>query len=97
MNQMEEEGQKPHARRKTDETQNVNTDFHIGVQNGLVTIRFNDPVNSILLPPEQALEIAVAIMKYARRAGLKEPVVWRVGENKPRKLLNPNDRERGDA
>jgi hypothetical protein len=44
------------------------------VQDGKVAIRFPHPVQWFAMEPEQAVEMAVAMIKNARRAGFKQPV-----------------------
>lgn len=51
----------------------------VGLEDGRVVLQFPNPVVWVGFTGDEAMEIAVAIMKYARRAGLSKPVTWRVG------------------
>jgi hypothetical protein len=45
----------------------------------VVVLRFPKPVAWFGVGPAQAMEIAVCLMKHARRCGHREPLVFRVG------------------
>jgi hypothetical protein len=49
----------------------------------VVVMRFPKPVAWFGVGPAQAMEIAVAMMKHARRCGHREPLVFRVGDDRP--------------
>lgn len=55
----------------------------VGIVDGQVMLRFPRAVTSVGFAPRLALEVAVSMMKHARRAGVNEPLVWRVGEPRP--------------
>lgn len=59
------------------------TDIRVGVENGQVVLQLPKAVSAIGFSPRLALEVGVSLMKHARRAGLKEALVWRVGDHRP--------------
>lgn len=67
----------------------------VWIEDGRVVLAVQRPATRVSFTPDQALEVAVSIMKHARRAGLKEPMVWRVGEPRPRSALNLSKIEGG--
>lgn len=54
------------------------TAMEIGNEAGRVVIRFARPVTWLGLTGAHAMELAVMLMKHARRVGATQPVVWRV-------------------
>lgn len=52
----------------------------IGIHHDKVVLKFAQPVGEFGLSGAHAMELAVALMKHARRVGVTQPVVWRIGE-----------------
>lgn len=48
----------------------------IGIENGRVVLQFPKPVVWVGFTSDDAVEIAVALMKYARRLGLSKTMVF---------------------
>ena len=46
----------------------------IGMEKGNVVMHFKSPVVWIGFPPEQAIELAQSLIKFARKAGCKTPL-----------------------
>lgn len=54
--------------------------IQVGVENDRVVIRFPKPVLWVGMTGDEAIDIAQALMKHARRAGITAPIVLRIGE-----------------
>lgn len=52
----------------------------IGERDGKVVIEFPKPVAWIGFTGDQAMEIAQALIKHARKVGISAPMVLRIGE-----------------
>lgn len=71
-------GEYPNGRMNADDTGAVA--MQVGVEEGRVVLRFPKPVAWIGMTGDEAMDIARALMKHARRAGITAPVVLRLGE-----------------
>lgn len=54
------------------------TPMEIGVEEGRVVMKFARPITWLGLTGAHAMELAVMLMKHARRVGATESVVWRL-------------------
>lgn len=52
----------------------------VGAEDGRVVLRFPKPVAWIGFTGDGAMEIAQALIKYARRVGVTAPLILRIGE-----------------
>ena len=52
----------------------------ITTENGVVKMEFPKPVAWIGFTGDQAMEIAQTLIKHARKVGVKNPLVLRIGE-----------------
>lgn len=86
----------PNNRRKSDAAHEVISNCDVGIEDGYVFMQFPKPTIVTWFPPQQAMEIAVALMKYARRAGLKAAITWPAEETKARRNPNSNEYKRGE-
>lgn len=71
-------GEYPNGRMNADDAGAVA--MQVGVEEGRVVVRFPKPVAWIGMTGDEAMDIARALMKHARRAGITAPVVLRLGE-----------------
>lgn len=71
-------GEYPNGRMNADDAGAVA--MQVGVEEGRVVVRFPKPVAWIGMTGDEAMDIAQALMKHARRAGITAPVVLRLGE-----------------
>lgn len=53
--------------------------MQIGVESGKVVVRFPKPVAWFGMSPDEAMELASAIVKHARAAGATAPLTLKVG------------------
>lgn len=53
--------------------------YAVGVENGKVIMRFPKPVAWVGFNGDQALELAAALIKHARNAGVTSPLVIQIG------------------
>lgn len=49
---------------------------YVGLDRGRVMLHFGTPPVWVGMTPAHALEVAVSLMKHARRAGNTTPIVW---------------------
>lgn len=53
----------------------------IGIERDKVVMKFAKPLDQFDLSSAHAMEVAVALMKHARRIGATTSIVWRVTSN----------------
>lgn len=51
----------------------------VGVENGLVVLRFPKPVAWVGMTGDEAFELAQCLLRHARNAGVTAPLIIRVG------------------
>jgi hypothetical protein len=71
-------GEYPNGRLNADDAGAVAVS--ISNEGGVVRMEFPKPVAWIGFTGEQAMEIAQTLIKHARKAGVKSPLVLRIGE-----------------